>query len=51
MACMEHECLSCEYVWHDNRPRGRCPLCCGPARHLFDESPEPEEEDDAERVE
>jgi rubrerythrin len=50
MACMEHECHECGYLWHDNTPRGNCPQCgAWDVGHYFDEVPEveyePEEEE------
>ena len=27
MACMEHECNDCKYMWFDNSTDSKCPKC------------------------
>ena len=47
MACLEHQCARCQYVWHDNTIWRRCPSCgSSPVTNYFDEDPLFEENDD-----
>ena len=48
MACMEHECETCGYVYFDNRRYGCCPRCGGATIDHFDEDIDKDEEIDKE---
>ena len=39
MACMDHHCIACDWIWSDNNPRGDCPMCGNSLGngHHFDE--------------
>ena len=40
MACMEHVCRDCGWVWFDNQPHPLCTKCGGcQVAHHFDEEP------------
>lgn len=35
MACLEHWCRYCEYVWFDNAAHASCPRCCSSDVHTW----------------
>ena len=38
MACMTHDCMSCNKTWFNNRTEYRCPDCGGRIVSTFDEA-------------
>ena len=46
MACMEHECLYCDYVEFNNIGNMVCPKCGARMQSFCDESPDVFEEDE-----
>ena len=51
MACLDHDCNECGYMWHDNIRFSNCPKCGSTNSHVtFDEYPDYDyfEEDDEE---
>ena len=47
MACMSHECVSCNWAaFNNSRGPSSCPKCGGEVTHLFDEDPREYEPDD-----
>jgi len=51
MACLEHTCNQCDYIWHDNYMSSICPMCdCLDHSTWFDE-PQDEERDDGGKAE
>lgn len=37
MACLEHRCRDCDFVWLDNQPCKECPKCGGKVITHWDE--------------
>lgn len=38
MACMDHHCRQCDFIWLNNEPREPCPICdSNEVTHIFDE--------------
>lgn len=52
MACMEHECLQCGYIWFNNTYNSSCPECGSRiALHYFDECENTKQENNNEEEE